>query len=306
METTKIVRAEAQIAKQEPAIKSLFNREDVKAKFQEMLGKRAMQFMTSVLQIVSSNRDLSDADPNSIYGAAATAAVLDLPLNNNLGFAHLVPYNNKQPDGSYKKMCQLQIGWRGFVQLGLRTGQFKTIDVKVIYEGQLIQNNSFAGYSFDWSKKKSETIIGYAAYFSLINGFEKTFFMNVEEVNKHGKKYSKTFNNKFSVWSQDFDAMAMKTVLKQLLSKFAPLSIEMQKATVVDQAIIHDAEANDVTYADRPGEDVEIDKELERVRIFLEKCETLEDVDLLESSNPEVDSKIFEAKKEEIKAKAKK
>jgi recombination protein RecT len=236
-----------------------------------MLGKRAPQFITSVLQITASNEMLAKADPMSIYNSAAVAATLDLPLNNNLGFAYIVPYNAKQKDGSYKVVAQFQMGYKGFIQLAQRSGQFKTISAAPIYEGQLVEMNPLTGFVFDFSKK-GEKIVGYAAYFSLINGFEKTFYMTVEEVNKHAGKFSQTFKKGFGLWKDEFESMATKTVLKLLLSKFAPLSVEMQKAVLVDQGIIKDENANQVEYADH--EDVTIDKEAERVTLMITDAKT--------------------------------
>lgn len=230
--------------------KDFFARADVRQKFEEMLGKRAPQFITSVLQIAASNDLLSKADPVSIYNSAALAATLDLPLNNNLGFAYIVPYNARQSDGSYKCVAQFQMGYKGFVQLAQRSGQFKTISAAPIYEGQLVEMNPLTGFVFDFTKKTSEKIIGYAGYFSLINGFEKTMYMPIEEVEKHGKKYSQTYKKGFGLWKDEFDSMATKTVLKLLLAKFAPLSVEMQKAVLVDQAIIKDDSANEIEYVD--------------------------------------------------------
>ncbi len=231
-------------------VKVLFAREDVKQKFAELLGKRASAFVTSVLQIVQSNKQLVNADPLSIYHSAAVAATLDLPLNNNLGFAYIVPYNQKQADGSYKQAAQFQLGYKGFIQLAQRSGQFKTIAATPIFEGQLIESNPLTGFKFDFTKKTSETIIGYAAYFSLINGFEKTLYMTVEELKAHGVKFSQTFKKGFGLWKDDFDSMAQKTVIKLLLSKYAPLSIDMQKAVITDQAVINDVDATDVVYVD--------------------------------------------------------
>jgi len=248
--------------------KDFFARADVRQKFEEMLGKRAPQFITSVLQIAASNDLLSKADPVSIYNSAALAATLDLPLNNNLGFAYIVPYNARQQDGSYKCVAQFQMGYKGFVQLAQRSGQFKTISAAPIYEGQLVEMNPLTGFVFDFTKKTSEKVIGYAGYFSLINGFEKTMYMPIEEVEKHGKKYSQTYKKGFGLWKDEFDSMATKTVLKLLLAKFAPLSVEMQKAVLVDQAIIKDDKANDIEYVDH--EDVTIDKEAERVKLLIE------------------------------------
>lgn len=234
-------------------LKTFFSQENVKSKFQEMLGKKAAGFITSVLQVCNSNKDLAEADPMSVFNAAAVAATLDLPINNNLGFAYIIAYNQK--DGNdWKKVAQFQMGYKGFIQLAQRSGQFQTISAAPIYEGQLIEQNPLLGFKFDFTKKTSDKVIGYASYFRLINGFEKTLFMSAEDLNKHGVRFSKTYAKGYGLWKEDFDSMALKTVIKLLLSKFAPLSIEMQKAVITDQAIINDVEATDVTYVDNGGE----------------------------------------------------
>ena len=219
--------------------KDFFQKDGIKAKFQELLGKRSSQFITSVLQVTASNDLLKKATPESIYGAAVTAAVLDLPIQNNLGFAYIVPYGNQ---------AQFQLGYKGLIQLSLRSGQFKNISVCEIYEGQIVSENPLTGYVFDFTKKTSEKIIGYAAYFSLLNGFEKTEYMSKEKLEAHGKKFSQTYKKGFGVWKDDFDAMAKKTVLKLMLSKYAPLSVEMQKAITFDQSVTKDGET--VEYVD--------------------------------------------------------
>src|SRR5690606_34976602 len=260
--------------------KDLFSQEKVKAKFQELLGKKAQGFITSVLQIVASNNLLAKADPYSVYNSAAVAATLDLPLNNNLGFAYIVPYNQKQPDGQYKQVAQFQMGYKGFIQLAQRSGQFRTISAAPIFEGQLIEQNPLTGFVFDFTQKKSELIIGYAAYFQLLNGFEKTLYMTAEQLKAHGVKYSQTFKKGFGLWKDDFDAMAIKTVLKLLLSKFAPLSIEMQKAVITDQGVINDDDATDVTYVD--NDETVIDKEAERVVLMIQDAKSMEDLKAVE------------------------
>lgn len=284
---------------QQMTAKSLFSRDDVKKKFEELLGRRSTGFITSVLQIVSSNGLLADADPNSIYQAAALAATLDLPLNNSLGFAYIIPYNTRQKDGSYRKAAQFQIGYKGIIQLALRSGQFKTISSTPVYEGQIVEMNQLTGFTFDWAAKKSDVVVGYASYFSLINGFEKTLFMSIDELKKHGKKYSKTFSNSNGLWNTDFDAMASKTVLKLLLSKFAPLSIEMQKAVIHDQAVIKDVDTDDVMYVD--VEDVSVDKELERIRLMIDDCANIFDLEALENNVPEDLLDYYIAKKDSLK-----
>lgn len=279
-------------------IKSLFNRDDVKNKFQELLGKRSTSFITSVLQIVASNELLSKAEPTSVYQSAAVAATLDLPLNNNLGFAYIVPYNDRK---SGKTLAQFQIGYKGFIQLAQRSGQFKTISASPIFEGQLIEQNPLTGFKFDFSQKKSDTIIGYAAHFSLLNGFEKTLFMTVKDLQAHGLRFSQTYKKGFGLWKDDFDSMATKTVIKLLLSKFAPLSVDMQRAVITDQSIINDSDTNDVTYID--NEEEKIDKVSERVALRIQEAHTLEELAQIEPHLREEHLDAFTVKKDELTAK---
>jgi recombination protein RecT len=252
----------------EMTTKNFFAQDNVKKKFEELLGKRAPQFITSVLQIVSQSDMLSKAEPGSVYNAAATAATLDLPLNANLGFAYIIPYNNKTGC-----VAQFQMGYKGFIQLAQRSGQFKTISACPIYDGQLVSSNPLTGYVFDFSKRDSDEVIGYAGYFSLINGFEKTTFMSIGEIKKHGERYSQTFRKGYGLWKDDFDAMATKTVLKLLLSKYAPLSVEMQRAVVADQAVVNDVETEDVTYIDNEPEDE--NKAAERALLAIDSAKNL-------------------------------
>lgn len=240
-------------------VKTLFAKDEVKQKFQEMMGKRAASFITSVLQIASQNEMLAKAEPMSIYQSAAVAATLDLPLNNSLGFAYIVPYNIKQKDGTWKVVAQFQIGAKGFKQLALRSGQFVTINDTDVREGELKHYNRLTGeIEFEWIQdvqvRLSKKIIGYASYFKLLNGFEKTYYMTVDELNDHGLRFSQTFKKGFGLWKDDFDGMARKTVIKLNLSKNAPLSVEMQKAVVADQSVVNDAETEDVEYVDNDTE----------------------------------------------------
>jgi len=123
-------------------IKLYMNQDRVKNKMTELLGeKRAPQFIASVIQIANQNDMLAKAEPQSVFNAAAMAAMLDLPLNNNLGFAYIVPYNNRQKDGTFKTVAQFQIGYKGFIQLAQRSGQFKTISAAPVYDGQLVGKN---------------------------------------------------------------------------------------------------------------------------------------------------------------------
>lgn len=235
------------VTQQNKSIKQVLNSDNVKQRFHQMLGEKANGFLVSVMNVIQGNTDLSQADHNSVLYAAATAASLDLPIDPNLGFAYIVPYKDKKKGIT---QAQFQMGYKGFIQLAQRSGQFKTISAAPIYEGQIIEANPLTGYKFDFTKNDSNKVIGYAAFFSLVNGFEKTLYMSVEEIRQHASTYSKTYKSQYGQWNINFEGMALKTVLKLLLSKYAPLSVDMQKAVTTDQGIVHDFEGNEVSYAD--------------------------------------------------------
>lgn len=240
---------EAQKAGQAPApltVKGIFERDTIKKKIQEMIGNKAPGFITSVLQATSSNQLLQKADPMTIYNAAMIAATLDLPINPNLGFAYIVPY---------KGQAAFQMGYRGYIQLAQRTGQYRSINMVKIHENQFKSFNALTEeLECDFTVQGSGKVVGYAAYFSLVNGFSKTTFWTTEQVTDHAKRFSQSFNSASSPWKTDFDAMAMKTVLKNTLAKWGILSVEMQMAQRVDQAVIHDEKAETVTYPDGQDE----------------------------------------------------
>lgn len=218
-----------------PALKNALNTESVKNKFNEMLGKKSAGFMTSITSVVQNSDLLQKAEVNSIILAAAQAASLDLPINPNLGFAAIIPFNDKK---SGRCVATFQIMRDGWVDLCLRTGQFEYIANEIVYEGELVEKNRFTDtYVFDETKRKSNKIIGYMASFKLVNGYRKTVYMTVEEAKAHGKQYSQTFKKGYGLWADNFNAMALKTALKMLLKKFAPKSIEsITQAIESDQA----------------------------------------------------------------------
>lgn len=209
---------------------NLLASENIKKKFRDVLGENAAGFMSSILSAVNSNPKLKQAEPMSIISAAAVAAALDLPINPSLAFAHIVPYKN---------VAQFQMGWKGYVQLAQRTGLYLTINVSKVCEGELISENPFTGeINLSSAGKVSDKVIGYVAYFKLLNGFEKYLYMTKEQCEKHGKKYCNSYTEGWSWWQKDFDVMAMKTVIKALLSKWGPLSVKMQLALQADQSMI--------------------------------------------------------------------
>lgn len=233
-------------------LRSTINSTYVQDKFREVLGRKAAGFTASLLSVVSTNDLLSQADPKSILNAAMIAATLDLPINQNLGFAYIIPYNDRK---SGMVLAQFQMGYKGFIQLSMRSGQFKTINVSDVKEGEIVSRNRLTGeIQFNWKDAGRDNLktVGYVAYMSLINGFEKTLYMTAEELQNHGMQYSQSMKKGYGLWKDDFDAMASKTVIKFLLSKYAPLTTEMQTATLADQAVVKDN--NEYEYVDNKPE----------------------------------------------------
>jgi len=234
-------------------LQGYFNNETVMNNLRAMLGQKAQGFATSVLSVVNNNRLLQNSEPASIYSSAMVAASLDLPINPNLGFAAIVPYG---------RMSQFQIMTRGLIQLAIRSGQYERITNAVVHKGELVKYDPFKDeYEFDASKRESDEVVGFMAYFRTIGGFEKYFYMSKDDALAHGKKYSKAFNS--GPWRDNQEAMCLKTVLKLLLSKYGLLSIEMQRAIRFDQGVvkgdfsqmetIEDIDAAEVEYVDNPS-----------------------------------------------------
>lgn len=197
---------------------------------EDTLGEGTHQFLSSVLSLSNANPSLLQCDPVKLYNCCLMAAAIKLPFNQNLGQAYII---------AYKGEPQLQIGWKGFIQLAQRSGQFKTIGANAVYEGEINGIDPMTGeIIFNFKLEKEGKVIGYMAYFELLNGFKKNLYMKVEELQRHGMKYSQTFKAGKGVWVDNFDAMAQKTVIKLLLNKFAPLSIDsdLAKAIEIDQA----------------------------------------------------------------------
>jgi recombination protein RecT len=214
------------------SLKDLLGTPTMKKKFEELMNDRAPQYITSIINLYNSEAALQKCEPMSVVSSAMVAATLDLPVDKNLGYAWIVPYGNK---------AQFQLGYKGYIQLALRSAQYRYINVTPIHEGELKKWNPLTEeIDIDFALRASDAVVGYAAYFELLNGFRKTIYWTKEQVEKHRKKFSKSDFG----WKNDWDAMAMKTVLKALLSKWGILSIEMQKAVVEDN---DERELKDIT-----------------------------------------------------------
>ncbi|EME7082352.1 recombinase RecT [Enterococcus faecium] len=235
-------------------LKALMNTPTMKNKFKEVLKEKSDGFMASVLNLVNNDSYLSSVDPMSIVTSAMVAASLDLPVDKNLGYAWIIPYKGK---------AQFQLGYKGYIQLAQRSGQYQSLNVIEVYEGELRGWNRLTEqFEFDSEGRLSDKVIGYVGYFELLNGFKKTVYWTKQEIELHRRKFSKSDFG----WKKDFDAMAKKTVLRNMLSKWGILSVEMQKATVTDENVVKDINENgDILSDTNVEEDTPERKEAEKV-----------------------------------------
>ena len=249
------------------ALNDVFERPDIKKRINEVLRNNAPQFVTTVLQLVNGSAQLAECEPVSIINGALTAAAMGLEINNNLGYAYLIPYNNTSK--GYKE-AQFQMGYKGFKRLAQNTNRFLILNETDVRQGEKGSIDRMTGQmQWNWVQDDAERnklpIVGYLSYFKLNNGFESTFYMTVEQLEEHARKYSKTYSRADSKWKTDKPAMSIKTVCKLNLSKNAPLSIEnvsnrhLRLALDADQAIIRDFDGQNASfdYEDNPIQDAE-------------------------------------------------
>lgn len=219
----------------------------------QVLGEKRASFVNNVTALVGNNKLLQNCEPMSVVYASIQATANNLPLGNNLGFAYVIPYG---------KDAQFQMGYKGFIQLAMRSNQIRTINVRDVREGELKGEDFVTGeIEFEmlpYAEREKAKVIGYMAFFETTYGFRKMDYWSVEKVQEHAKKFSKTYSAKGGVWQLHFDAMAKKTVLKQLIQKYAPMSIELQEAINSDQRV-YNAEG-DSDYADNPVDSFEAEE----------------------------------------------
>lgn len=239
-------------------IKDAMSAPSVQEQFKNALDKNAGPFTASLIDLYVGDNKLQACDPRAVIMEALKAAVLKLPINKALGFAYIIPFNIsvKNPDNTYSSVPTptFIVGYKGLIQLAMRTGQYKHINADVVYEGELGVKNKLTGEIDLSGEATSDKIIGYFCYFELLNGFSKTLYMPVEKMAAYAKKYAPTIKYSTDVtveklialgtsgvsggsvgWTGDFTSMALKTVTRNLLSKYGYLSIEMQQAIVEDR-----------------------------------------------------------------------
>lgn len=209
-------------------MKSIIDNVSLKERLQSTLGEAPGTFLSTVLELYTSDNYLVQCDPNKVMAEAMKAASLRLPVNKSLGFAYILPYRVKG-----EMTPTFILGYRGLIQLAQRTGMYRAINADCVFEGENPVFNRVTGTLTIEGNATSDKAIGYFAYFELLNGFKKAVYWTREKAEAHGKKYSKAFGN--GPWQTDFDAMACKTVLRQLLSKYGVMSVEFANAMAQDQ-----------------------------------------------------------------------
>lgn len=244
--------------------KKLIESDVITERFDAILGEgNGAAFLTQTFNVFQRDFRLHDCNQKSILMAAANVASLGLLLEPSLNMAYIKPLFEKKSHGTVK-MAQFQIGYKGLLELGHRSGQYLRLNLDTVREGEFISIDRMTGdVEFDWIQnndvRNTKKIVGYMSYFKLLNGFEKTLFMTNDEMTAHAKKYSDNYGSKDSSWSDDkaanvgFENMAKKTVLKLNLDRWSPKSTQLKRALITDQAIIHDWNAELLTYDDNPG-----------------------------------------------------
>lgn len=278
------------ITKKSPTGLQAFNQTITSQKTQkylaDVLGERRGSFVNNLTALVANNAALQECQPLTIMFAALKATALNLPLENSLGFAYCIPYKDNSKGIT---VAQFQMGYKGYKQLALRSGQFAIIPTATdVKEGELKKRNRLTGecvFEFvenDAEREKLPTI-GYASYFKLLNGAESTFYMSKEEMEAHALRYSQTYRSqkeyvkKASKWYTDFKDMALKTVIKLNISKNAPLSVEMQDAIRADQSVQYEADKYEYYDNDEGGNGIDVEQAQKVAEKFAD-FETVEEV----------------------------
>jgi recombination protein RecT len=211
-------------------LKKVMQDPTVREQFQNSLGDNSGLFVASLIDLYASDRNLQECAPRQVVLEALKAATLKLPINKNLGFAYVIPYKEKG-----KPVPQFQIGYKGLIQLAIRSGQVRRINADVVLEGELKRVDKLSG-EIEFGAPTGGKVVGYFAFIETVNGFRKAVFWTRERVEAHAKRFSKSYGGNYSSpWKTDFDAMAIKTVLKYLLSKYGIMSIDMVSAFDADR-----------------------------------------------------------------------
>ena len=226
-------------------LQSMLDSENYRQRFQDLLGKRMPSFMGSIVSMVNEDSYLKEAffnAPVTVIQSALKAAAYNLPIDKSLGFAYVVPFKNGKTG---RREAQFIIGYKGLLQLANRTGAYERINVVDVREGELksfdrLTEDVEVEWIQDEEERERRPVIGYLGYFRLINGYEKKIYMSVSAINAHERKFRKGRGDRPAIWNDNYDAMACKTVLRRMISKWGLMSIDYQKADASTVQIAQD------------------------------------------------------------------
>lgn len=225
-----------------------------------VLGEKKQTFVGNMVALVANSKMLMDCDPSTVMFSCLKSAALDLSLDPVLGLSYVIPFRDNKNNTT---VATWQLGSKGYVQLALRSAQFRKLNVRDVREGEIVDEDFVSGemrFKRLQKDRESAPIVGYVAYMQLVNGFEKQLYMSVEELESHAKRFSQTYRRGYGPWADKYmkSQMMEKTVLKRLLSKYAPLSVEMRDAIRSDFAVL--GENDSVRYIDNEESAIDFDK----------------------------------------------
>lgn len=242
-------------------MKNLLANQGMQNLFADALNENKDRFLASIIDLYNGDTYLQGCNPKEVAMEALKAATLNLPINKSLGYAYIVPFKNKG-----RLTPQFQIGYKGYIQMAQRSGQYKALNAGILYEGMEVKRDFLRGTFEIIGEPKSDKVLGYFAYFQLLNGYEKAVYMTKDEVTEHAERYSQSYGSDYSPWKKQFDEMAQKTVIKKLLSKYGVLTTEFQDAVKEeeDREVLRATENNamlEMTGPDEEEETIEVNPE---------------------------------------------
>lgn len=245
-----------QIASQKPKFTAIISSEGYKKMINNTLGspQRSARFVTAITSAVSTNPALQECEASTIVSAGLLGESLNLTPSPQLGQYYIVPFKDRKNN---RTVAQFQLGYKGYIQLAIRSGYYKKINVLPIKEGELIHYDPLeeeikVQLIEDEETRENAPSVGYYAMFEYLNGFKKTLYWSRAKMESHAEKYSMGYkaHKGYTFWEKDFDGMACKTMIRQLISKWGIMSVEMQKAFDADMGVL-DKDGN-VNYVDTP------------------------------------------------------
>jgi recombination protein RecT len=234
-------------APRQDRLKDLITTTQVKDMFRNALQEHSDSFLASIVDLYNNDRNLQQCNPNEVLMEAFKAATLKLPINKQLGFAFLVPFRDNRLN---KVVPTFQLGYKGYIQLCMRTGAYKHIHAGPVYEGEFVSEDRLTGEVDLSGERLCDKVVGFSAYIETVNGFSKALYWSVERMTAHAKRYSKSYGSSSSPWATNFEEMGTKTILRSLLSRFGILSIELERAYIADMGAAADEQLGAPAYAD--------------------------------------------------------